>query len=112
MSEVSTRDITNDFSSMHYGLLAQNHLFRIFEYETNQSSAQRIWIHFIQSFSAPVPSALAHCESQSCFMRIVFAVHILPVTAITFFQTHGVECSPTCCNQSEFFSCIPNAVPE
>src|SRR5580693_5246958 len=66
----------------------------------------------MESLSAFISTTLADRKGQSRLMGVVLTVHVLPVTAISFFQAHGVESSSAGCNESVFFSCLPKRVPE
>src|SRR5688572_17868894 len=66
----------------------------------------------MEGFSAFIASTLADRKGKPRLMRIVLAGHVCPVTAISFFQAHGVKCSTARCDESVFLSCLPQRVPE
>src|SRR5690349_18089110 len=71
MTEISTRNITNNVALMQYRLFTQNHMLRIIKYQTHQAPGQSIGIQFIESLSTFISRTLAHCEEKSCLYWIV-----------------------------------------
>src|SRR5688572_8110822 len=111
MAEIGAGDITYCIALMQHGLLAQNHMLRMVEHQTNQTFGQCIRICLVESLSAFESSTFADRKGEPRLMRVVLTVHIRSVTAISFFETHGVECPTTGCYQSIFFSCLPQRIP-
>src|SRR4030095_295179 len=65
-----------------------------------------------KSFCAFKSSTLADRKGQPRLMGIVLTVHVHPITAISFFQAHGVECSTAGRNESKLLSRVPQRVPK
>ena len=92
---------------MQNGLFAQYHMLRMIKHKTYQSLANCTWLNGLERLRAFIAATLAHGEGQSGFMWIVFTVHIRPITAVAFFQAHGVEGATAGGNESEGLSSLP-----